>query len=132
VLLPAGTLHGHLDVGAAEQVLLAADRGETLLPGSRGRSTWPPAGQVAELAVRDETSEVRLDVLTVEAAVATGEHAWEVTVTHADGRRWQVAVTSEDTGAARAESCGKALVALRRWTTRLQPWTPPAGPRDVR
>jgi hypothetical protein len=119
VLLPAGTLHGHLDVGAAEQVLLAADRGETLLPGNRGRSTWPPAGQVAEIAVRDETGELGLDALAVESVVATGEHAWEVSVTHADGRRWQVAVTSEETGAARAESCGKSLVALRRWTTRL-------------
>ncbi|MGZ5417697.1 MAG: sucrase ferredoxin [Nocardioides sp.] len=119
VLLPAGTLHGHLDVGAAEQVLLAADRGETLLPGSRGRSTWSPAGQVAELAVRDATGIVGLDALSVESAVATGDHAWEVTVAHADGRRWQVTVASKDTGAARAESCGKSLVALRRWTTRL-------------
>lgn len=118
VLLPAGTLHGRLDVGAAEQVLLAADRGETVLPGSRGRSTWPPAGQVAELAVRDEAGEMRLDALSVESVAATGEHAWDVTVAHADGSRWQVGVSSEETGIDRAESCGKALVTLRRWTTR--------------
>ncbi len=83
-----------------------------MLPGSRGRSTWPPAGQVAELAVRDETGEMGLDVLSVESVAATGEHAWDVTVAHADGRRWRVGVTSEETGIDRAESCGKALVTL--------------------
>lgn len=119
VVLPAGTLHGRLDVGAAEQILLAADRGETVLPGSRGRSTWPPAGQVAELAVRDESGEMRLDALSVESVTAAGEHAWEVLVGHTDGRRWRVGVSSEETGIDRAESCGKALVTLRRWTTRL-------------
>ena len=119
VLLPAGTLHGRLDLGAAEQVLLGADRGHTVLPGSRGRSTWPPPGQVAELAVRDESGEMGLDALAVESVAPTGEHAWDVTVAHADGRRWQVAVSSEETGIDRAESCGKALVTLRRWTTRL-------------
>ena len=124
VLLPAGTLHGHLDVTTAEGVLLAADRGQTVLGGSRGRSTWPAAGQVAELAVRERTGEVGLDTLDVAEVVGTGEHAWEVVVAAADGTRWRVTVTSEDTGTIRAESCGKALVALRRWSTVVQLWTP--------
>lgn len=119
VLLPAGTLHGRLDVAAAEELLHAADRGETVLAGSRGRSTWPSAGQVAELAVRDRTGEVGIDALSVESVAGTCEQAWDVTVTHVDGRRWKVAVTSEETGVDRAESCGKALVRLRRWTVRL-------------
>lgn len=119
VLLPAGTLHGRLDVTAAEEVLLAADRGETVLSGSRGRSTWSAEGQVAELAVRESTDETGLDALTVTDVAPAGDHAWDVAVLHADGRRWRVAVTSEETGAARSESCGKGLVTLRRWTTRL-------------
>jgi hypothetical protein len=119
VLLPAGTLHGRLDVAAAEELLHAADRGETVVAGSRGRSTWPAAGQVAELAVREATGETGLDALLVGSVSPTAEHAWEVGVRHGDGRHWQVEVTSEETGVDRSESCGKALVALRRWTTRL-------------
>lgn len=117
VLLPAGTLHGRLDLAAAEQLLHAADRGETVVPGSRGRSTWPAAGQVAELAVREQTGETGLDALSVVSVAGTGDHAWDVTVAHVDGGRWTVSVTSQETGVDRAESCGKALVTLRRWTT---------------
>lgn len=119
VLLPAGILHGRLDAATAEALLLAADRGETVLAGSRGRSTWPAAGQVAELAVREATGEVGLDALVVTEVATTAEHCWNVSVTHTDGRHWQVGVESEEAGPVRAESCGKALMALRRWTTRL-------------
>jgi hypothetical protein len=117
VLLPAGTLHGRLDVAAAEELLHAADRGETVVAGSRGRSTWPAAGQVAELAVRERTGEGGLDALSVVSVTATGDHSWDVTVAQVDGGHWTVAVTSEETGVDRAESCGKALVVMRRWTT---------------
>lgn len=119
VLLPAGTLHGRLDVAAAEALLLAADLGETVLAGSRGRTTWPAPGQVAELAVREATGELGLDTLDVVAVDAIGEHAWSAAVAHTDGRRWQVVVESEATGRSRAESCGKALAELRRWRTTL-------------
>jgi hypothetical protein len=121
VLLPAGTLHGRLDAVRAEAVLAAADRGETVLPGSRGRSTYPAAGQVAELAVREVAEETGLDTLEVAEVVATGEHSWTVSVAHVDGRCWSVVVESEPTGIDRAESCGKSLVELRHWTTTVRP-----------
>lgn len=116
VLLPAGTLHGRLDVDAASALLAAADRGETVVAGSRGRSTWPGPAQVAELAVRDETAEVSLDALDVPACEPAGDHAWDATVTHTDGRRWDVRVASEATDVERRESCLKGPVGLRRWT----------------
>jgi len=121
VLLPAGTLHGWLDVDAAGRVLDAAKRGETVLEGSRGRSTWSGPGQVAELAVRAETGELGLDALVVTELETTGEHAWRAVVEHRDGRAWQVEVTSSADGTTRAESCGKDPVPLRRWA-----WTPPS------
>ena len=121
VLLPAGTLHGWLDVDAAGRVLQAAERGETVLEGSRGRSTWPAPGQVAELAVRSEVGEPALDALRVTDVVATGEHAWRVRVEHREGHGWDVEVASSADGTTRAESCGKDAVPLRRWT-----WTPPS------
>lgn len=118
VLLPAGTLHGRLDVAAAVEVLGAADRGETVLRGHRGRSCWPAAGQVAELAVREATGVLGLDDLRV-ATEAVGEHAWTCLVTHRDGRVWRVAVTSRATRSTRKESCRKAAVPLRRWRAEL-------------
>jgi len=121
VLLPAGTLHGRLDATRAAALLAAADRDETVLAGCRGRSTWPGPGQVAELAVREATGEVRLAAVLVTGCQPTGEHTWEVDVAHADGRRWRVRVVSEATGTDRAESCGKPAVPLRHWTTSVEP-----------
>ncbi len=120
VLLPAGTLHGRLDVAGAEGLLAAADRGETVLLGSRGRSTYPPAGQVAELAVREAVGETGLDALEVADVRSVDEHSWSVSVVQVDGRRWRVEVVSEPTATDRAESCGKALVGLRRWSTSVR------------
>jgi hypothetical protein len=119
VLLPSGHLHGRLDVESATHVLRAADRGRTVLEGSRGRSTWPAHAQVAELAVREKTGEVGLGAVWVSSHEQTSEYTWTVQVAHADGRRWQVGVESVETGVERAESCGKALKQLRRWTTTL-------------
>lgn len=116
VVLPAGTLHGRLDGDSAVALLDAAGRGETVLDGSRGRSTWSAAGQVAELAVRRLAGEVSLDALAVDAVTQVGEHAWSVGVRHRDGRTWTVPVTSEETGLDRAESCAKGPVPLRRWS----------------
>jgi hypothetical protein len=116
VLLPAGTLHGSLDVDAASSLLVAADDGHTVLDGSRGRSTWPGPAQVAELAVRRALGESHLDAIDVAEHRATAEHAWSTTVQHRDGRRWQVGVVSAPTDLQRAESCAKGLKPLRRWT----------------
>ena len=120
VLLPHGTLHGRLDGDAADALLTAAARGETVLEGLRGRSAWPPPGQVAELAVREVAGELSLDALTLSRA---GDD-WSVR--HRDGRSWRVSVRSEEgADVERPESCGKAALPLRRWS-----WTvssPSAG-----
>lgn len=119
VLLPAGTLHGRLDADAAVALLDAAGRHETVLEGSRGRSTWSSPGQVAELVVRELTGEVSLDALSV-ASVAGADHAWAVEVAHADGRAWTFDVVSEETGVERKESCLKGAVLLRSWSATLR------------
>ena len=121
VLLPAGTLHGRLDAEDAAGVLSAAGRGETVLPGSRGRSTWPSAAQVAELAVREETGETVLAALVVESHASTGDRAWETLVRHVDGRSWCVRTVARESDVLRAESCGKALKPLEYHTSLLTP-----------
>jgi hypothetical protein len=119
VLLPAGTLHGRLDVRGAGELLRAADRGETVLRGSRGRSTWPAAGQAAELAVRDEHGLLGLDDLDVTGHTEVATGAWETEVRHRDGRSWLVHVKAEETEeVSRPESCGKALKPMT-WFARV-------------
>jgi hypothetical protein len=123
VLLPAGTLHGRLDGAAAGDLLRAAEQGETVLAGSRGRSTWTVEAQAAELAVRGQEGILDLDVLEVVGVTEHGDSAWEVGLRHCDGRGWQVTVASRRSDAERPESCGKPLkqlawlaaVATRRW-----------------
>lgn len=117
VLLPAGTVHGRLDTAAAGELLRAAERGDTVLDGSRGRSTWPAAAQAAEVAVRREAGVLGLDALEVVAHEASGAAAWTTRVRHADGRSWQVRTEArEDADTPRPESCGKALKPLTWFT----------------
>lgn len=127
VLLPAGTLHGRLNVAAAADVLHAAARDETVLEGSRGRSTWPSPAQVAELAVREETKELSLTALEVAAHESTGEHAWLTEVDHVDGRSWHVETVARESDVQWAESCGKALKPLTYFAVALTQtrWDPP-------
>lgn len=113
VLLPFGTLHGRLTDSSAVALLAAAEEGQTILEGARGRSTWPPAGQVAELAVRDLIGETSLDALVVAGA----DDTW--LVTHTDGRAWRVNTTVENTGIERAASCGKRPEPLSRFVCDL-------------
>ncbi|MEU8226745.1 sucrase ferredoxin [Kribbella sp. NPDC048915] len=115
--LPAGTMHGQLTVDTAVGVLAAADRGETVLTGLRGRSTWTKRGQAAEIAVREHIGELSLDALTVVA-----EDADAVTVQHIDGRAWSVPVSCETADPPRPDSCGKEPFAM----SILQAGTPEA------
>jgi hypothetical protein len=105
--LPAGTMHGQMTVEAAAAVLDAADRGEIVLTGLRGRSTWTKRGQAAEIAVRRLIGELALDALGV-----VGEDLEAVAVRHVDGRSWTVPVTSAPADPPRPESCGKEPFAM--------------------
>ncbi|RNL64884.1 sucrase ferredoxin [Nocardioides marmoriginsengisoli] len=98
VLLPAGVLHGR--VLDAAPLLAAADAGEVVLTGYRGRSTWSAGAQVAEEHVRRTEGITGIDDLVVVPEI----DAWSVR--HRDGRRWWVAV-SASTGGERPPSCGK-------------------------
>jgi hypothetical protein len=113
-------MHGHLTVEKALEVLAAADRGETVLSGLRGRSTWTKRGQAAEVAVRELVGELGLDALRV-----VDEDDDTVTVQHADGRSWVVPVTSTTAHPPRPDSCGKEPFAM----SILQAGTPVSGSR---
>lgn len=105
LVLPTGYLYGRLDVSTAVSARKAAGIGEVETALCRGRSTWAPAGQVAELAVRAATGLRDADALTVT------EHDG-LRVTARDGREWSVDVHEQE-GAPRPASCGAAPVPSR-------------------
>ncbi|WP_143261829.1 sucrase ferredoxin [Allokutzneria sp. NRRL B-24872] len=105
VALPTGFVHGRLDVSQARDLLKATAAGEMVVQGCRGRATWSPIGQAAELAVRSAIGEVTANSLTVAA-----ESADAVTVEHVDGRRWRVRMAVTELPAW-PNSCGKMATA---------------------
>lgn len=110
LLLPTGYSYGRLTVTSAARLL----EGKPVFADCRGRSTWQPAGQVAELAVRDKSGVLDPDALSVTSIEETGDGS-TVGVSHVDGRTWRVAVVDRAVAAARPASCGAAptpLVAL--------------------
>jgi hypothetical protein len=104
VLLPTGYSYGRLTTASAARLLT----GGPVLADCRGRSTWPAAGQVAELAVRGSVGMTDPDALTVTATDRHPAGGWQVTVTHTDGRTWRVEVAEREVAAARGASCGAA------------------------
>jgi hypothetical protein len=111
VVLPSGYSYGRLDAALTTRVLAEARRGRMLVDGNRGRSTWPRAGQVAELAVRaelEEYADAALIVASVTQTAADPEPAWQAVVEHEDGRAYEVSVQGSYASVPRPESCGKA------------------------
>jgi hypothetical protein len=104
VLLPTGFSYGRLTTEFAATLLSEGP----VLANNRGRSTWPAAGQVADLAVRQAIHEPDPDAVTVTAVDDLPEGGWLVTVTHVDGRAWRVAVAERTVAESRPASCGAA------------------------
>jgi hypothetical protein len=98
VLLPSGYCYGRMDAELGARLLASRD---VVTERCRGRSTWAPAGQVAELAVREVTGERAPDALFV--GVPQGQR---VTVGHIDGRQWTVTVETVTGRHVRPPKCG--------------------------
>ncbi|MBM7168943.1 sucrase ferredoxin [Streptomyces sp. G44] len=108
LVLPYGYAYGRTGTHAVKEILEAVRANRVITEGCRGNSAWERPGQAAELAVRTATGEDGAGVLTV---VGTDGAAplWDVTVAHADGRRWQVTVEQGASLPPRPESCDAAL-----------------------
>lgn len=103
VVLPTGYSYGRLTTDSARHLLTGA----MTTAQCRGRSTWTPPGQVAELAVRERIEPVGPDALQVLVVEETGDGGWLARVAHRDGRSWQVRIAERDAGV-RSASCGAA------------------------
>jgi hypothetical protein len=117
VALPSGQVHGRLTPDQMPGLVGALVEGRTPLTSLRGRSTWGPREQAAEIAVREVIGE---DVTDAIVSVGT-EPDGTVAVHHRDGRRWAVEVHRETDLGMRRESCGKAPVAMTPLRARVLP-----------
>ena len=98
LLLPSGQCFGHLD---AESALAALDGGVVPSAMQRGRSTWSPAGQVAELAVRDTIPGLARDSVTV---TDLGNTTFYVEAD--DSTRFEIVVGTTTADVGRPNKCG--------------------------
>jgi len=121
VVLPTGYVYGRLDPRSAATIRAAASAGEVVTERCRGRSTWSPRGQVAEIAVREATGLRSPDALVVDDDSGDAVH-----IRTSTGERWAVDVESVDVDVTRPASCGARatlMVPLRAAAIRTLPAT---------
>jgi hypothetical protein len=99
--LPSGYVYGRLTVDIGLGLLRQPMSAPPLVEHCRGRTTWDPLGQAAELAVRANEPHLDADALTVGTKA---EDQRQVTV--AGGRRHVVTLQRNPVPQARAISCG--------------------------
>ncbi|WP_251095245.1 sucrase ferredoxin [Streptomyces sp. Caat 7-52] len=109
LVLPYGYSYGRAEAHTVKEALDGVREGRVVVEGCRGCSAWERPGQAAELAVRAAAGEYRAGVLSVVRTDGTAARR-EVTVAHADGRRWRVTVAQGASLPPRPESCGAAVL----------------------
>ncbi|MFI1166417.1 sucrase ferredoxin [Streptomyces sp. NPDC020801] len=109
LVLPYGYAYGRAEAHAVKDALHGVRQSRVVLEGCRGRTAWERPGQAAELAVRKAAAEYRADALAVVRTDGAAPR-WQVTVAHADGRRWHVTVAQDAAAPPRPESCGTAVL----------------------
>jgi hypothetical protein len=103
LVLPSGYLYGHLDLRCAIAIRAAAAVGTVVVERCRGRSTWSPEGQVAELAVRAAADLHSAADVVVEPNDDGGP---VMVVRDRSGTRWAVEIDVLDVDSVRPASCG--------------------------
>ncbi|MGW1562826.1 sucrase ferredoxin [Streptomyces sp. NPDC002144] len=109
LVLPYGYAYGRAEAHAVKDALHSVKEGRIVVAGCRGNSAWERPGQAAELAVRTAVGEYGAEALSVVATNGAASR-WEVTVAHADGRRWRVVVAQGASAPPRPESCGSSIL----------------------
>lgn len=112
LLLPGtGYTYGPAETELAARIVEAELAGRVDTEHLRGRSTWPPAGQVAEVAVRKSGVEAGIDDLIVHI---DADAPLVAVVQHTDGRAWRVE-TGKRPLPPRAQSCRKPAGKASAW-----------------
>lgn len=112
LLLPGtGYTYGPAETDLAARIVEAELDGRVFTEGLRGRSTWPPAGQVAEVAVRESGVDAGIDDLVVDI---DPDDPLVAVVRHTDGRAWRVEAGKRPLPP-RKQSCRKPAGEASAW-----------------
>nr|WP_291080649.1 sucrase ferredoxin [Dietzia sp. UBA5065] len=112
LLLPGtGYTYGPAETADAARIVEAELDGRVVTDNLRGRSTWPPVGQVAEVAVRDSGVDAGIDDLVV---VLDPVDPGVAVVHHTDGRAWRVEAGTRPLPP-RSQSCRKPPTDASAW-----------------
>jgi len=111
LVMPWGYSYGRLNEQAGDALVRAALKGEYFHPGNRGRGLHGPRGQVAEVAVAKQLLTDGETLHFGDLQVTEGD---TVTVTHTDGRTWDVDLEERDVDGV-ISSCGDAPKTGRVW-----------------
>ena len=112
VSFPHGLYHGRVSPETAPAVVEAYREGRIHPEGFRGRATWSPAAQKAEMLLRHELDDWRVEALALGPHDVDGpRHTIEFT--HADGSRHEVVVDIGRDERPRVLSCGNGPEAPR-------------------
>lgn len=112
LLLPGtGYTYGPAETEHAARIVEAELDGRVVSENLRGRSTWPPVGQVAEVAVRSSGVGAGIDDLAV---VIDPDSSFVAVVHHTDGRAWRVEAGTRPLPP-RSQSCRKPAGPASAW-----------------
>lgn len=112
LLLPGtGYTYGPAETEHAARIVEAELDGRVVSENLRGRSTWPPVGQVAEVAVRSSGVGAGIDDLVV---VIDPDSSFVAVVHHTDGRAWRVEAGTRPLPP-RSQSCRKPAGPASAW-----------------
>jgi len=116
IVLPWGLTYGRVDPDEVARLVAATDGREVYLPRYRGRSCDPPAAQVADVAVRQHTGVLGIDLVRATVVRATDEEA--LVSVDAAGRTHNVALAIATPQQQRPLSCGDADAPIMAWQVR--------------
>lgn len=106
ICLPHGLLYGHVDLESARMVWQSYQAGEIWLPNLRGRTCYSSFVQAAELLLREQVEEKRLEALRLVEAEEIAVQQWRVRFAKVgSGKEHDLEVYSRKSETAVYESC---------------------------
>jgi hypothetical protein len=102
VVLPMGIVYGRV---APEDLPEVADASRVFLPSLRGRASYDPPAQAAEIFLRLHLNHTQIEGLTVHDINPTAHDRWTVAFNR-DGTTYTVEVVKEPTGLDTFDNCG--------------------------
>lgn len=108
ICLPHGLSYGRVDTESSQTLWSAYNQQQVYLPNLRGRTSYPPAAQIAEYHLRQQVGDISLEALHLVEVQATGEQRWQVRfLLVKSGEIRALEVNSQETERYAFESCRK-------------------------